>query len=254
MLKKEVQNMYKQLSEQKKEAIETLEMMYTAEKENIEAELEALQVNFNSKDEEMKNEYNELMKRKDELEENFKKSLADLQDIQVKSNIKDNNRKINNVLDAMDYLKTKEENERVKEVISLLESSLSLNKLSDYKSKKSLKQLKKQYQDNANYIQGILANSENYVFPSIFQLKNSIFNILIEDPNIKEDKHVDAVYLSKAFVSNLCMYIKTLNIKTDGIYVYYLLNNIYEIENLPIDKQFELKKTIKDITLSLSMK
>ena len=258
MLKKEMLEMYQEVSEQRKQALDMIEVIYNTEVKVIEDNLELLKQEFDMESEEHKDKYNELIKQKEELKETYEKHKKELEEIQIESSVKEPERNLTTVLDAIEYIGTKlhpendeATNNRIKEVQGMLNQSLSLEDLKAFNSKKNTKQLKKAYVELTNEIQAKLSNNRQYVFPSIYQLKNKIIEILNESVVVNENEDCDFSYIAKVFVSHLCLFFKTININKNGIYPYYILTNIYEVEKLPIDVQFNFKNNIRNIALEL---
>ena len=258
MLKKEMKEMYQNLSQQKEEARETINIIFESQLEEINERIENLRDNFDIDSENDRDLYNKLCAEKKEIEEQYAKSIKEIDAIDVSLPKKEDNQpKINTVFDAITYIETKITDDadeqtiaRIKDVIEMLYNSITLEEFQLFTVKKNAKQLKKLYEANTNAVQNILGKNKQYVYPSIYQLKNSIIDILKENPSLVGD-NINLSYMAKVFVSKLCMFIKTLDPVNQGIYIFYLLNNIYQIENLPIDKQFEFKNIISDIAVNL---
>ena len=131
----------------------------------------------------------------------------------------------------------------------LLQETLSLKKLEDFKPCMSKNTLVQEYTNITRTLQHKIGKDSRFVYPSCFQLKKIIRDI-IKSTSPADMNEAELNKRSKIFTSILALHLTKIDIKKEGIYIYYIMQNIYKLEMLPIDDQFTFKKKLMSVLIS----
>lgn len=263
MLEKEVQKSIESINETKKSMvqmnIDVLKMHTDINQSQIDG-IELKLQNDMEEEERLKliDEKEKLLYELAKLQEDMDKENSDIEeignDIEIKGSkyedtndlIREFDKKIEEVITTEGY--SHESLTKLTSIKAVIIQSLDLSILEDSKLCFTKKYLKGNYNRLAKELQTKLAKDKKFIYPSCFQLKTFIRDMInAEQPEIDE-KELNS--LTKAYTAYLILHLNSICLKTDGIYVYYLMKNIYNVDKMEIGKQFEFKSKLISILKS----
>ena len=255
-----LESKYKELEELKVELNKDMEeetRNELLEKENnISEEISKLKINISEDDIKLLDQKNNIIQELSKLKEDMDKENEEIEeigkDIELKGSRYEDTYELLEELDKRSTVDEHESNpeqvEKILRVKSLIMPTLDLSRLENTKIRLTKNYLKSNYNKLAKDLQNKLAKDKKFIYPSCFQLKASIRDIIKTESPELEDKELDK--LAKLYTSYLIIHLNSIDLKTEGIYVYYLMQNIYKIESMQIDKQFEFKQKLLSILQS----
>lgn len=197
----------------------------------INNEIEALNKDYEESKELMKNVI-ESMNLENEENSSYKTSLEMVNVIQVIEHLE---KKI---------LEEKDSNTQLYYLnqIKLLKDTIELKRIKNKIMIKDKKSLKKDFESLRKNVYLKIKSEKNILFPNINYLKLSlkeIFNEVYPDMNEKDINNN-----SKILGSIILKYIMEIKLYENRLFVYYLLDNIINIEKLPIEEQIRFRNNL----------
>lgn len=256
MLEKEIRQSIENINETKKSMIQmnidVLEM-HTKASEGQLAAIEASLKNDMEEEERLKliDQKEEILKELAKLKDDMDKENAEIEeigsDLEVKGSKYEDTYELLEELERRSHIDEyqPESIDKILNVKSLIMPTLDLSRLEDSRVRFAKNYLKSNYNKLAKDLQTKLARDKKFIYPSCFQLKAAIRDMVKTESPELEDKELDKV--AKIYTAYLILHLNTIDLKKEGIYVYYLMQNIYKIESMQIDKQFEFKNKLLTI-------
>lgn len=265
MLEKEVRRSIENINETKKSMIQMnvdVLKMHTevsqGQLDAIEAQLTQLQENTEMEEELKEKEIVKLTEEKEKvlaeiakLKEDMEKENAEIE--QIGSDLEVKGSKYEDTYELLAELERRsqvdeyqpESIDKILNVKALIMPTLDLSRLEASRLRFAKNYLKSNYNKLSRDLQTKLAKDKKFIYPSCFQLKAAIRDMIKSESPELEDKELDKT--AKIYTAYLILHLNTIDLKKEGIYVYYLMQNIYKIESMQIDKQFEFKQRLLSV-------
>ena len=237
MIDNGVFNDIKNLKEQSENLGKELEIKYDKEMKELEDKLN------NSENEEEKSK---LMKDIKGLENDYEESKEMLNNMNSGLDLEEHGiSESPSLREAIQHLENKiasgESPELCANMIKDLNDTLTLDRIKNKLISKSRNELKKNYKVWLPKVYEKLDNSKS-LFPNVRRIKNSLKEIFkLTYPEMEEKKINDN---SNIVGSIILFYILNTKLDEDKLFIYYLLDNIINIERLPIDDQIKLQANL----------
>lgn len=265
MLVKTIMNQMEEINKAKEDMVKTNLEILKMSMEVSESQLKDIDEKLETETDETKiKELKEKRKKvNDEINDLIKQISAENLEIkEIASDVPIMDNKYDNVYDLLEDLKNlidqysndetsdKEKEAKYKSAKELITSTITFDRLkADSKYNLTKKYLKENYNKSSKTLQNKLANDGKYVYASCFQIKSNISKII---KSVKPDyTEKEIANLSKIYTSYILHHLNRIDLNKEGIYVFYMLNNIYNIENLPIDRHLEFEKALIDALESI---
>lgn len=227
----------KNLKEQSENLGKELEIKYNDEMKELESKLN------NSENEEEKSK---LMKDIKKLENDYEEGKEMLNNMDLGLDLEEHGiNEAPSLREAIQHLENKiangESPELCVNMIKNLNDTLILDRIKNKLISKNRNELKKNYKVLLPKVYEKLDNSKSF-FPNVRRIKNSLKEIFkLTYPEMEEKKINDN---SNIVGSIILFYILNTKLDDDKLFIYYLLDNIINIEKLPIDDQIKLQANL----------
>lgn len=244
MLEKQVRQSIEELNKNKKQIIETNLELLKISNEITNSQIKSLE---SENKEENKEEIEKLKKELLDNELNCQKEIEEIKKVGNDIDLSEMD-KFSTTEDVIEYLKTEitERNkEKLTHQIDIISETLTLNRLTDFNHKRTNSYLRKNYKDIMKDLQTKLGRDNKFIYPSVFDIKKEMKKLIHSiEPNLTEE---ELFKRCKEFSSIIGLHLLTINLKDEGMYVYYFLKNIYFIDNMELNKRLEFVKNLISI-------
>lgn len=263
MLEKTIKRQLDQIEQSKKDMLEINNSIFDMNIEIVNANIATIEKKLENElltDNERIDLEKELSKYIEEKNKYIKDKEQEEKEIsEIGSELTLEDTKFKGLDEAIDFLiqakndegRTEGQIKNINRNINLLADCKSLSRLEKFNTFKNNKYLKDNYDNIAKDLQTKMNKNNKFIFPSCFQIKKNIKSMVLE-LNIYDNEN-DLNKYSKMMASAFLLHLSKIDVQTEGIYIYYMLQSIYKIDSMPLEPQLEFKKKLIDI-LKLKLK